>query len=413
MRKRVVVTGMGIVSPIGNDIETFWEHAVSGVNGISPITDFDVSDFDSKIGGIVKDFELPGIDKKNLRRMEKFVQFALFASQEAIRKSAIDLSKEDRTRIGVVIGVGIGSLRVIEEQYEILLKSGPSRVSPFLIPLLIPNMAAGQVAIHFGLRGTNFATVSACASGGHALAASLDLLRSGAVDVMITGGAESCITPLSLAGFCSMKALSKRNNEPDKASRPFDRMRDGFVIGEGAGIVVLETLEHAKKRNAPKIDVEFINAGMSCDAYHVAAPDPEGEGAFLCMKNALENTDISVDNVQYINAHGTSTFLNDKAETAAIKRLFGKRAYDIPVTSIKSMVGHLLGAAGGVEFITTALVISKGILPPTRNYEVPDPDCDLDYVPNVSREKDVSTAISNSFGFGGHNVSLVMKKFQE
>jgi 3-oxoacyl-[acyl-carrier-protein] synthase II len=411
--KRVVVTGIGLVTPVGNDVKTSWENLKAGKNGIDIIKGFDTADYPAKIGAEVKDFTLDGFHPKNLRRMDKFVQFALKAAIEAIQDSRINLSEEEKERTGVIIGAGIGGLRVIEEQHKILLESGPSRVSPFLIPMLIPDIAAGQVAIHFGLKGVNFATVSACASGAHALGVALNLLKNGVTDIAIAGGAESCITPLSLAGFCSMKALSTRNDAPEKASRPFDRERDGFVMGEGAGIVVLETMEHAIARNAPKIYAEFIGAGMSCDAYHITAPDPDGKGAFLSMKYALENAGIKPEDIDYINAHGTSTPLNDKSETNAIKKLLGEKAYETPVSSIKSMIGHLLGASGAVEFIATALTIKEGVIPPTINYEFPDPECDLDYVPNKAREKDVKVAISNSFGFGGHNITLVLKKFSE
>ena len=412
MKERVVVTGLGVVSPVGNDTATFWKSLIEGKSGISKITAFDVSQFDSKIAGEVKNFEIPFIEKKSLRRMDKFVQYALKATYEALLDSQINL-KEEKERIGVIIGAGIGGLRVIEQQHEILLKSGPSKVSPFLIPMLIPDMASGQVAIQFGFKGANYATVSACASGAHAIASAFYLLRNGILDIVITGGTESCITPLGLAGFCSMKALSTRNDEPQKASRPFDKMRDGFVMAEGAGIVVLETLTHAKKRNVQKIYAELIGAGMSCDAYHITAPDPEGEGPCISIKNSLIDAGISSEDVDYINAHGTSTKLNDKSETLAIKRVFGKKAYDIPVSSNKSMIGHLLGAAGAVEFISTCLTVKNNVIPPTINYEIPDPECDLDYVPNKAREKEVNIAISNSFGFGGHNVSLVVKKFVE
>lgn len=405
------MTGMGVVSPLGNDVKSTWENLLKGKSGISYINSFDVSNYPTKIGAEVKNFELVNIDKKNLRRMDKFVQFSLKATEEAIQDSGLDLTSEEKEKIGVVIGAGIGGLRVIEQQHRILLENGPSKVSPFLIPMLIPDMASGQVAIQFGLTGANFCTVSACASGAHALGISFYLLRSGDYDVIISGGTESCITPLGLAGFCNMKALSTKNNEPEKASRPFDKMRDGFVMGEGCGIVILETLEHAIKRNAKKIYAEFIGVGMSCDAYHITAPDPDGEGPFLSMKKAILNAKISPEEVDYINAHGTSTQLNDKSETLGIKKVFGKKAYEIPVSSIKSMIGHLLGAAGAVEFISTCLTVNTGFIPPTINYEFPDPECDLDYVPNETRKKEVNIGISNSFGFGGHNVTLVVKKW--
>ncbi len=410
--KRIVVTGIGMVTPLGNDVQTSWQGLKEGRNGIGLIKKFDVSLYPSQIGAEVKDFVLEGFNPKVLRRMDGFVQYALKAAIEAIGDSGISFSDEEKERTGVIIGAGIGGLKVIEEQHEILLKSGPSRVSPFLIPMLIPDMAAGQVAIHFGLKGVNYATVSACASGAHALGTSLNMLRNGLADVIIAGGTESAITPLGLAGFCSMKALSTRNGSPEKASRPFDGERDGFIMGEGAGIVVLETLEHAVKRNAPRIYAEFIGAGMSCDAYHITAPDPEGRGAALSIKSVLDDAGIGVEDVDYINAHGTSTSLNDKGETAAIKIVFGERAYQIPISSIKSMIGHLLGASGAVEFIASLLTIKEGIIPPTINYEVPDPECDLNYVPGKALEKEINTVISNSFGFGGHNITLALRKYK-
>ena len=409
--KKIVVTGLGCVTPVGNDLRTTWENLINGVSGIDTIKSFEVSEFDTKIGAEVKNFEIDFIHPREKRKMDKFVQFALKATDEAIKDSGLEIEKEDKEKVGVIIGAGIGGLRVIEKQHEILLKSGPNRVSPFLIPMLIPDMAAGQVAIYYGLKGVNFATVSACASGAHALGSAICFMRESNYDIIIAGGTESCITPLGLAGFCSMKALSTRNDQPQKASRPFDKERDGFIMGEGAGIVVLETEEHAKKRGA-KIYAEFAGYGMSCDAYHMTAPDPSGEGAYLAMKHALINSKISPEEVDYINAHGTSTKLNDKSETVGIKKAFGEKAYKIPVSSIKSMVGHLLGAAGGVEFVITCMAVKEGIIPPTMNYEYPDPECDLNYVPNKAIEKEVKVALSNSFGFGGHNITLVAKKYE-
>ncbi|MFN4227605.1 MAG: beta-ketoacyl-ACP synthase II [Candidatus Ratteibacteria bacterium] len=410
--RRVVVTGLGLVTPIGNDLKTTWENLINGVSGVDKIKSFDVSSYDTQIGAEVKNFNLENIHPKEKRRMDLFVQFAIKATNEAIKDSGLELSEEEKNNVGVIIGAGIGGLRIIEQQHKILLEQGPDRVSPFLIPMLIPDIASGHIAILYGFKGVNFCTVSACASGAHALAISLNLIRSGVADIIISGGTESCITPLGLAGFCSMKALSRRNDQPQKASRPFDRERDGFVMGEGAGVVILESLEHAKKRNA-NIYCEFVGAGMSCDAYHITAPDADGYGAYLSMKYALLDAKINPEDVDYINAHGTSTPLNDKSETLAIKKLFGQNAYKIPVSSIKSMIGHTLGAAGAIEFISTCLTIKTNIIPPTINYEYPDPECDLDYVPNIAREKEVEVAISNSFGFGGHNVTLVLKKFKE
>lgn len=413
MNNPIVVTGVGLVTPLGNDVKTSWERMLAGESSVGPIEGFDASKYPTRIASEVRNFDCAQVDRKTFRRLDKFVQFALKAAFDALSDGGVNLDAEDRSRVGVVIGSGIGGLRVIETQHSILLSGGPDRVSPFLIPMLIPDMAAGQVAISIGAKGPNFATVSACASGAHALAVSFDMLRAGKADIIIAGGTESCITPLGVAGFCSMKALSARNDDPKKASRPFDNLRDGFVMGEGAGIVVLETLEHARKRNAPKIYGIFGGYGMSCDAYHIAAPDPTGEGAYLCMKTALADTGTALSDVDYVNAHGTSTSLNDKSETAALKKLFGEHAAGLMVSSIKSMTGHLLGAAGAVEFIATMLTIRDRMIPPTINYEVPDPDCDLDYVPNEARRSEVRTAISNSFGFGGHNICLVAHTYRE
>lgn len=410
-KREVVITGIGLVTPIGNDVTTTWSNLVEGRCGAGVIKDFDASNFTTKIAAEVKDFNFDLIDKKAARRMDRFVQFAVKAAYEAVRDSGISFEDEDKDRVGVIIGAGIGGLRIIEQQHLQLINSGPSRISPLLIPMLIPDMAAGQVAIMLGLKGPNFATVSACASGAHAIAVACELIRTGKMDIVLTGGTESCITPLGLAGFCSMKALSERNDEPEKASRPFDAKRDGFVMGEGSGIVVMESIEHAKARGA-RIYAKMLGHGMSCDAYHITAPDPEGLGAVLCMKYALDDAGLLPEQVEYINAHGTSTPLNDKSETLAIKKVLGEHAYKIPVSSNKSMIGHLLGAAGAVEFIATVLTMYHGIIPPTINYEVPDPDCDLDYVPNTAIKKDVEISISNSFGFGGHNICLCVQKYK-
>ncbi|HOJ31724.1 MAG TPA: beta-ketoacyl-ACP synthase II [bacterium] len=410
-KKEVVITGMGLVTPVGNNVSAVWKNLVEGKSGIGLITDFDASEFPTKIAAEVKDFNLDVIDKKTARRMDRFVQFAVTAAHEAINDSGLKLDNENKDKIGVIIGAGIGGLRIIEQQHSQLLNSGPSRVSPLLIPMLIPDMAAGQVAITFGLRGPNFATVSACASGAHAIAVACELIRTGKTDIVIAGGTESCITPLGVAGFCSMKALSERNDDPERASRPFDAERDGFVMGEGSGIVVMESLEHAKARGS-RIYAKMPGYGMSCDAHHITAPDPSGTGPYLCMKYALEDAGIEPQQVTYINAHGTSTPLNDKSETLAIKKALGEHAYKIPVSSNKSMIGHLLGAAGAVEFINTILTIYHGIIPPTINYQTPDPECDLDYVPNSARKADVEIALSNSFGFGGHNICLCVQKYK-
>ncbi|MCM8759788.1 MAG: beta-ketoacyl-ACP synthase II [Candidatus Omnitrophica bacterium] len=410
-KRGVVITGLGLVTPVGNEVATTWKNLVEGKSGIGPIREFDATNFPTRIAAEVKDFDLGLIDKKSSRRMDKFVQFAIKAAYEAVKDSGISFDNEDTDRVGVIIGAGIGGLRIIEQQHLQLINSGPSRISPLLIPMLIPDMAAGQVAIMFGLKGPNFATVSACASGAHAIAVACELIRTGKMDIVLAGGTESCITPLGLAGFCSMRALSERNEEPEKASRPFDAKRDGFVMGEGSGIVVMESMEHARARGA-RIYAKMLGYGMSCDAYHITAPDPEGVGASLCMKYAIEDAGILPEQIMYINAHGTSTPLNDKSETLAIKKVFGEHAYKIPISSNKSMLGHLLGAAGAVEFICTILTMYHGIIPPTINYEVPDPDCDLDYVPNTARKQDVKISISNSFGFGGHNICLCVQRYE-
>ena len=411
MKRRVVVTGLGVISPIGNDIGTFWGSLLAGKSGIGPAKSFDVSAFDSRIAGEVKDFDPARyFDFKEAKRMEKFSQYAAAASKEAVKDSGLDLTIEDLTQIGVLIGSGMGSLRMIEEQYKTYLEKGPSRISPFMIPMMIANEAAGQVSILLGLKGPNSCTVTACASGANAIGDAFRVIQNGDAEAMLTGGTESCITPLGVGGFCALKALSRRNDSPQKASRPFDKDRDGFVIAEGAGIVVLESLEHALKRKA-RIYAEMSGYGMSGDAYHMTAPDPTGEGAMRSMRGALKDSGIKPEEVDYINAHGTSTALNDKIETLAIKKLFGAHASKLAVNSTKSMTGHLLGAAGGVEFIVCCLSIHHSKLHPTVNQENPDPECDLDYVPNLSRDKEVNIALSNSLGFGGHNVTLAVRKF--
>jgi 3-oxoacyl-[acyl-carrier-protein] synthase II len=412
-RKRVVITGLGIISPLGNDISNFWQALREGKSGIGPTTSFDVSTYDSRIAGEVKGFDhkLYGMSVKDVRRMEKFVQYAVACAHQAIADSGLDLEKEDRNRAGVLVGSGIGGLYTIEEEHKILLEKGVARVSPFLIPMLIVNEAAGHVAINFGLKGPNSCVATACASGSHAIGDAFRILERGDADIMICGGTESCIVPMGVGGFCALKALSTRNNEPQKASRPFDLERDGFVMAEGAGIVVMESLEHAKKRNA-KIMAEIVGYGMSCDAYHITAPDPEGDGAARAMKQALTDAQLNPEDINYINAHGTSTKLNDKLETLAIKKALGAHAFKVMISSTKSMTGHLLGAAGGLEFIVCCLAIRDNLVPPTINYEHPDPDCDLDYVPNTARNTKVDVCLSNSLGFGGHNATLVVKRFK-
>jgi len=413
MKNRVVVTGLGVISAVGNDVPSFWEALKSGKSGIGPVTTFDVSAFDSRIAGEVKSFNpsLYGLSSKDTKRMDKFVQYAVAASCQAITDSRLVLDKEDRTRIGVLIGSGIGSLHTMEEGFKVYLEKGPSKLSPFFIPMLIVNEASGQVAITFGLKGPNSCVATACASGSHAIGDAFRILERGDADLMIAGGTESCITYLGLGGFCALKALSTRNNEPQKASRPFDRERDGFVMAEGCGLVILETLEHAKMRNA-HIYAEITGYGMSCDAYHITAPDPDGDGAARAMQAALKDAQVNPQDLDYINAHGTSTKLNDKIETLAIKKVLGAHAKKVMVSSTKSMTGHLLGAGGGVEFIACCLAIKDGVVPPTTNYEYPDPDCDLDYVPNTARQAKVNICLSNSLGFGGHNATLIVRKFK-
>jgi len=411
-KKRVVITGIGIISPIGIGKEKFTESLKNGVSGVDLISFFDVSQYPTKIAAEVKDFNPEDyIEKKKVRRMDRFCQFALAAAKMAIEDSQLDLNKEDLSRIGVIIGSGIGGISTIEREMEVLLTKGPSRISPFLIPMEIINIAAGEIAIQYGFKGPNYGVVSACASSNHAIGDALRILRYGDAEVMITGGSEAAITPLGLSGFCAAKALSTRNDEPKKASRPFDKNRDGFVMGEGAAIFVLETLEHAIKRNA-KIYGELAGYAATDDAWHITAPREDGTTQALCMKLALQDAEVSPSEVDYINAHGTSTQLNDKYETLAIKQIFGEYAYKIPISSTKSMTGHLLGAAGAVELAAILMCMENNFIHPTINYEVPDPECDLYYVPNQPIEKEINVALSNSFGFGGHNAAIVVKRFK-
>ena len=412
MKRRVVITGLGVVSPIGTGVEKFWSNLVAGVSGIDIIKRFDPVEIGLSvhIAGEVKDFEPEKyFDKKDAQKVSDFIKFAVAAADEAIKDSGLLEGKFDPYRVGVIIGTGIGGLRDIEEQQKVLMEKGPRRVSPFFIPYGISNMASGLVAIRFGFKGPNYCVVSACATGNHSIGDAMRLIQKGDIDVAIAGGCESAITPLGVAGFASMKALSTRNHEPQKASRPFDRDRDGFVMGEGAGILVLEEYEHAKARGA-KIYAELVGYGATDDAYHITAPCADGEGAYMCMKLALEDAGVRPEEIDYINAHGTSTPLNDKSETLAIKRLFGEHAYKLKISSNKSMIGHLLGAAGAVEAVATVKSIQTGIIPPTINLENPDPECDLDYVPNKAIEYTVNYALSNSFGFGGTNACLLFKR---
>jgi 3-oxoacyl-[acyl-carrier-protein] synthase II len=411
--RRVVITGLGALTPVGNDVASFWDGLSKGKSGIGPITKFDASEFAAQIAGEVKDFDVTRyMDIKDARRMDVFTHYAIAASEEAIQQSDIHSGQINPERVGVIIGVGIGGMTTYHIEHSKLLNQGPRRVSPFFIPMMIPDIAAGHISIRHGYYGPNYASVSACASGAHAMGLALMHIQRGDADVMITGGAEGTITEMAVAGFCSARTLSCRNDEPTRASRPFDLDRDGFVMGEGAGVVVLEELSHAKKRGA-NILAEFAGIGFTGDAYHITAPHETGDGAVRAMRAAIQDAGLNPDQIDYINAHGTSTALNDKIETLAIKTVFGDHAKKLAVSSNKSMTGHLLGATGSVEFVATVLTIRNGLIPPTVNYETPDPDCDLDYVPNQAREQKVGTAISNSFGFGGHNVCLCLKAFEE
>jgi len=411
-KNRVVITGIGIISPVGIGKNKFWEALVEGKSGITEITRFDVSSYPTKVAGEVKDFNpFDYIDRKEAKRMDRFAQFAVAAGKMAVEDAGLELEKVDRDRVGVILGTGIGGTETFEQQHEVLLNKGPNRVSPFFVPMMIGNMGAGQMSIQLGLKGPNITIVNACASGAIAVGEALRALQRGDADVILSGGTEAALTPMSLAGFCTMKAMTTNNEEPQKASRPFDAKRDGFVLSEGAGIVVMETLDHALSRGA-RIYAEVIGYGCTADAYHITAPAPDGEGAVKAMQKALDDAGIEPKDVDYINAHGTSTQLNDKYETLAIKKVFGDHAYSLAVSSTKSMIGHLLGAAGAVEIIVTALTIYEGIITPTINYENPDPECDLDYVPNKSRRAAVNTALSNSLGFGGHNAAVVVQRYK-
>ncbi|HHU70329.1 MAG TPA: beta-ketoacyl-ACP synthase II [Thermoanaerobacterales bacterium] len=409
-KNRVVITGLGVVSPVGTGIERYWESLLNGRSGINKITKFDTTDYNVKIAGEVKDFCAEDyMDRKEARRMDRFSQFAVASTAMAIKDSQLDLEKEDPLKIGIVLGSGTGGIETMAEQFDILIQKGPRRVSPFFIPMYIPNMAAAQIAMNFNAKGPNFTVMTACAAGTHAIGEAFRLIERGDIEIAITGGSEAPITPLALAGFTSMKALSTNNEEPDKACRPFDMHRDGFVMSEGAGIIILESLEHAKKRDA-KIYAELVGYGNTSDAYHITQPAPDGEGAARAIEQAINDAGIKYDMVDYINAHGTSTPLNDKLETMAIKKVFKEHSYKITISSTKSMVGHLLGAAGAVEFIATTLTVKYGIVPPTINYQTKDPDCDLDYTPNKAKAKEIIYALSNSFGFGGNNGTLLIKK---
>ncbi|MCD6156630.1 MAG: beta-ketoacyl-ACP synthase II [Candidatus Atribacteria bacterium] len=413
MRRKVVVTGLGVISPVGTGKEKFWQALLEGRSGIKRIEAFDPSDFDSQIAGEVRDFDVEKfLSRKEARRMDRFSQFAVCASMMAIEDAGLDVTRIDRNLIGVILGSGIGGIKTFEDQHKVLLEKGPSKVSPFFIPMMIVNMGAANIAIQLGLKGPNSCVSTACEASTHALGEALRIIQLGEADWMLAVGAEASITPISLAGFCAMKALSVRNDEPEKASRPFDRDRDGFVMAEGAAAILLEAEEVARKRGA-RIYAELKGYASTCDAYHITAPDPEGSGAARAMLLAMRDAGIGPEEVDYINAHGTSTPLNDRMESLAIKRAFGERAYSLKISSIKSMVGHLLGAAGAVEAAATALAIYHGVVPPTINFENPDPECDLDYTPQKSVECSIRNALSNSFGFGGHNGALVFGRYGE
>jgi 3-oxoacyl-[acyl-carrier-protein] synthase II len=409
--RRVVVTGCGALTPVGNTTEEYWSALSHGRSGVGPITKFDASGYPTRIAAEVRGFDpLAFVDKKEARRLDPYLQYAIACSAMAVADAGLDTGRVDAHRFGVLIGSGIGGISTLLEGEDVRRTKGFDRVSPFVIPMLIINMAAGLVSMRFGAKGPNSSVVTACATGNHAIGDAFKIIQRGDADIMIAGGAEAIIVPLTIAGFCAMKAMSTRNDEPDKASRPFDAGRDGFVCGEGGGIVVLESLEHAERRDA-RIYAEVIGYGMTGDAHHMTAPDPEGDGAMRAMTLALADARVAPTDVGYINAHGTSTPYNDKFETLAIKRVFGDHAGRLAVSSTKSMTGHLLGAAGGIEAIATVLALHHGLLPPTVNYETPDPDCDLDYVPNQARKQDVDVAISNAFGFGGTNATLAFRKY--
>lgn len=411
-RKRVVVTGLGCISPLGLDVKQTWESCLAGQSGVSVITHFDASDFKTQIAAEVNGFDPDqAIGKRLARRMDRFTQFAVAATEEALQDSRLDINDSNRDRIGVVIGSGIGGIGSLLEQQTHFLERGPHRVSPHMVPMMLPDTAPGYIAINFGLRGPNMTVVTACASSANAIGEATEMIRRGSADVIIAGGTEAAIVSVAMAGFNVMGAISTRNDNPQGASRPFDLDRDGFVVGEGAAILVLESFEHANARGA-NILAEVIGYNATNDAYHISAPAENGAGAALCMQNALTDAELQPDEIDYINAHGTSTKLNDASETAAIKSIFGEYAYQIPISSTKSMTGHLLGAAGAIESLFCILALRDGVIPPTINYETPDPDCDLDYVPNQSREAVIRRTMTNSFGFGGHNASLIFAKLE-
>ncbi|AOC90563.1 beta-ketoacyl-ACP synthase II [Bacillus sp. L381] len=410
-KKRVVVTGLGALSPLGNDAETSWKNAIGGVSGIGPITRVESDEYPAKVAAELKDFNVENyMDKKEARKMDRFTQYAVVAAKMAVEDAGLNITEEIAPRVGVWVGSGIGGLETLESQFEIFLTKGPRRVSPFFVPMMIPDMATGQISIALGAKGVNSCTVTACATGTNSIGDAFKVIQRGDADAMISGGTEAPLTRMSFAGFSANKALST-NPDPKTASRPFDKNRDGFVMGEGAGIVVLEELEHALARGA-KIYGEIVGYGSTGDAYHITAPAQDGEGGARAMQEAIKDAGIKPEEIDYINAHGTSTYYNDKYETKAIKTVFGDHAYKLAVSSTKSMTGHLLGAAGGIEAIFSVMAIKDGIIPPTINIETPDEECDLDYVPDKAREQDVNIVLSNSLGFGGHNATLIFKKYQ-
>ncbi len=413
MKKRVVITGLGCISPLGNDVETTWENIIAGKSGIGAITRFDTTDFKTTIAADVKDFD--GKERfggREARKMDLVAQYALAAAQEAVAQSGLTVTPENRDRIGVLVGTGIGGMGTLFENMLTYVEKGPRRISPFMVPMMLPDTSAGMIAIHLGVRGPNLAVVTACATGTNAVGEAAEMIRRGQADVILAGGTEAAIIPIAIGGMSVMGALSTRNEEPEAASRPFDAERDGFVMGEGAGVLVLEALEHAQARGA-QILAEVTGYGSTCDAYHISAPAENGSGAILCMQAALSHGGLQPTEIDYINAHGTSTPLNDKSETAAIKQVFGDHAYRLPISSTKSMTGHLLGAAGALEAVFCVETILTGMLPPTINYQHPDPDCDLDYVPGTARPAQVNHVMSNSFGFGGHNATIIISRYTE
>lgn len=411
MRNRVVITGLGALSPLGSNVESSWKAAVAGTSGATRITQFDPTGYKNQIAAEVKGYDSADhFEHREARRMDRFAQFAVVAARQAVEDSKLEITDDNRHRIGAVVGTGIGGLHTIQEQMDIFHESGPGRVSPFLVPMMLVDTAGGMIAIHLKIQGPNMAVITACATGTNAIGEASEVIRRGQADVMLAGSAEAAIVPIAIAGLGSMTALSKRNDDPEGASRPFDKTRDGFVMGEGAAILVLESLEHAETRGAGILG-EVLGYASTNDAFHISAPAKDGRGAADCMRLALEDAGLGIEDIDYINAHGTSTPLNDKSETAAVKAVFGEHAYDLPISSTKSMTGHLMGASGALEGVFCTLALRDSIMPPTINYEHPDPECDLDYVPNEAREKKLDKVMSNSFGFGGHNATIILGKF--